>query len=352
MGNSNGKIRKSSLLMLTDGNFDQASARIRAIQYIPFFEEEGFTVTFIPRIPPKTSNAFLKYTYFPFMKRILWIKRYYALLFRKWDTVFIQRIFINKLVLKKITRNSRLIFDFDDAIYINSNNKSAYNQAANMVKYADEVIMSTPWLNDFCKKCGKDATVIPTPVETDIIKPNQKENIKLPAIGWIGSAWTTNYLKLIEPVLQKLSKEIDFEFLTVGAKPGYSIEGIDHKNIQWEPGIEAKTLTKIDIGIMPLPDEDYARAKGGYKLYLYMAAGIPCVASPVGVNNTIIKNGKNGFLAINESEWLDALKLLLHDSSLRKRMGEMGRKQAVELYDRKICFSQLVKIINKSNIDE
>jgi len=142
------------------------------------------------------------------------------------------------------------------------------------------------------------------------------------------------------------------EFLTVGSKTGYTIEGINHKNLPWEFGIEAKALTDIDIGIMPLPDEDYARAKGGYKLYLYMAAGIPCVASPVGVNNTIIKDGENGFLATSENEWLHALKLLLNNNDLRIRMGKNGRQQAVELYDRSVCFSQLIKIIKKNNIDE
>jgi glycosyltransferase involved in cell wall biosynthesis len=276
------------------------------------------------------------------------MKRYFELLFLNWDVIYIQRLFIPEFVLKIITRRSRVIFDFDDAIYINNHNKSANEKAGNMVKYADQIIISTTWLNNFCLSFGKNASVIPTPVETEQIKPIPKIKGKLPVIGWIGSSWTTSYLKLIEPVLQKLGKEIDFEFRTVGAKPGYIIEGINHKNIHWEPGIEAKALATIDIGVMPLPDEDYARAKGGYKLYLYMAAGIPCVASPVGVNKNIINEGENGYLAASESEWLHSLKLLLNDNDLRNRLGVNGRQQAEELYDRKVCFSQLIKIIKKS----
>jgi glycosyltransferase involved in cell wall biosynthesis len=352
MGNRRDENKKLKLLMLTDGNSDQASARIRAIQYIPMLEEAGYSVSFIPRVPLKIANPLLKYTYFPFMKRILWVKRYFALYFQNWDVIYIQRLFINESALIKITRKSRLIFDFDDAIYLNNKNKTANNKAANMVRYADQVIVSTPWLNDFCLSSGKNATVIPTPVETDIIKPSLKKSGKRLVIGWIGSSWTTNYLNVVEPVLQQLSKEIDFEFLTVGAKPGYSIVGVNHKNMPWKSGIEAEALTKIDIGIMPLPDEDYARAKGGYKLYLYMAAGIPCVASPVGVNTSIIKNGESGFLAASVDEWLDALKLLLHESVLRQSMGQVGRQQAIDLYDRKVCFSQLSERIKNSNIDE
>lgn len=338
--------------MLTDGNFDQASARIRAIQYIPLFENEGFSVTFIPRIPLKTDNTFLKYTYFPLVKRLLRINTYYALYFRRWDIVFIQRLFLNKHALKRISNRSRVIFDFDDAIYIDKHNISAWDRAHKMVKYAHEVIVSTPWLNDFCQKCGKNATVIPTPVETDVIKPIVKTNIGIPVIGWIGSAWTTDYLKAIEPVLQQLNKNINFEFLTVGAKTGYIIDGVKHQNLTWEPGIEAKALSKIDIGIMPIPDEDYARAKGGYKLYLYMAAGLPCVASPVGVNNTIINSGRNGILATSLTEWYEALNLLLNNNELRKNMGLAGRKQATELYDRKVCFSQLIRKIKNTDADE
>jgi len=96
-----------------------------------------------------------------------------------------------------------------------------------------------------------------------------------------------------------------------------------------------------------LPDEDYAAAKGGYKIYLYMAAGIPCVASPVGVNDLIIKNGENGFLASSEGEWLRILKLLIDDKNLRQRLGQNGRKQAEQFYDRNVCFVQLITIVKK-----
>jgi glycosyltransferase involved in cell wall biosynthesis len=352
MENKNGKNRKPRLLMLTDGNFDQASARVRAIQYIPMLEDAGYSVSFIPRIPLKRTNILLKYSYFPLMKRILWLRRCIALYFFRWDVIFVQRLFIGEPLLKRIARKSRLIFDFDDAIYLDSKNNTTYRKAENMVRFAHQVVISTPWLNVFCLSCGKNAEVIPTPVETDLILPFIKNNNKKPVIGWIGSTWTTSYLQIIEPVLQQISKETDFEFLTVGAKPGFTIEGVNHKNLKWEFGIEAEALTKIDIGIMPLPNEDYARAKGGYKLYLYMAAGIPCVASPVGVNNTIVNEGRNGFLPKSENEWVEALKLLLHDSNLRKQMGESGRKQAVELYDRKVCFSQLIKQIEKRDTDE
>ena len=347
METKSNRHERKRLLMLTDGNSDQASARIRAIQYIPMLEEAGFEITFIPRIPQKPKNKFIKYTYFPFIKRLLWIKRYIALFLRKWDVIYVQRLLIHKSALLKAVSKSRLIFDFDDAIFIDRRNNSSALKTANMVMYANEIIVSTDWLIDFCRQQGKTATVIPTPVETDIIKPSATANKKIPVIGWIGSAWTTGYLKLIIPVLQKLAGEYEFTLLTVGAKSDFSVEGVNHTNIPWEPGIETIALSQIDIGIMPLPNDDYASAKGGYKLYLYMAAGLPCIASPVGINSAIIKEGVNGMLAASESQWHFALKMLIEKPELRYAMGESGRKQAVEEYDRKVCFARLIKIINK-----
>ena len=343
------KNRTHKLLMLTDGNFDQASARIRAIQYIPMLKNRGYSVCYIPRIPLKPTNFILKYGYFPLLKRLLWLKRHFALYFCRWDIIFVQRLLIDEHSLKRLTRKSKLIFDFDDAIYLHSLDPNAPIKAENMMRYAHRIIISSPWLNDFCHEFGKEGVIIPTPVETEVILPASKNGNKTPVIGWIGSSWTTSYLKLLEPVLQKLSEEIDFQLLTVGAKQEYTIPGVNHKNLKWEFGIEAKALLKMDIGVMPLPDEDFARAKGGYKLYLYMAAGLPCVASPIGVNSLIIKNGENGFLATSQNEWLSSLKKLMQNKELRTKMGENGRFQAVALYDRNVCFSQLIQIIEESN---
>lgn len=45
----------------------------------------------------------------------------------------------------------------------------------------------------------------------------------------------------------------------------------------------------------------------GYKLVQYMAASRPVVASPVGVNCDVVKEGVNGFFAITEEGWIGNL---------------------------------------------
>jgi glycosyltransferase involved in cell wall biosynthesis len=334
---------KKRMLMLTDGNIDQASARVRAIQYIPYLEKNGFKVFLIPRISKKSTDNLHRFLIFPLQKRYLWLKRFCSLHFRTWDLIFIQRSFISEFTLRKLKNKVPVLFDFDDAIYIKSS--SFKKKTGIMIKYADEVFISTEVLNEFCALFNKKGLVVPSPVETDRIMPVLRHPNDVPVIGWIGSSWTTNYLKVIETALQKTSKKIPFRFLSVGIKSDFRIENINHISKEWRYEEENASVNMMDIGIMPLPDDEFARAKGGYKLYLYMAGGIPCVASPVGINSTIIRNNENGFLASSEEEWIDALEKLLTDRELRKRLGENGRMDAINKYDRTVCAEKMLGII-------
>jgi glycosyltransferase involved in cell wall biosynthesis len=338
---------KRQMLLLTDGDIDQASARIRAIHYIPMFENEGFQVTHIPRVPVKSANKLLKLFFFPLAKRYLGIKRRIALLHGSWDIIFIQRSFIKEALLRKLKNRIPVIFDFDDAIYLQGKTKLNREKTGIMVRYADDIIISSDFLNEFCRLFNRNGFVIPTPVETGRIKPEKTDPREVPTIGWIGSPWTTVYLRVVERSLQKLNEKVSFNFLTVGAHQNFQIEGINHISGKWSFKEENSFINQMDIGIMPLPDDEFTRAKGGYKLYLYMAGGIPCVASPVGVNNSIIRNGENGFLAANEDEWVDALTKLISDKQLRERLGQTGRSDALKYYDRDVCFEKLIGRVNR-----
>jgi glycosyltransferase involved in cell wall biosynthesis len=338
---------KKRLLLLTDGNIDHASARIRAIHYIPMLEKAGFEVCFIPRTGKKPPDVIFRYIVFPPVKRYLWIKKMYALYFKSWDIIFIQRSFLPEYVLRMLKKKTPVIFDFDDAIYISDQGPSNKKRSEIMIKYADEIIISTEYLNEFCGLLNKKGTVIPSPVETDRIKPAIKQPREKPVIGWIGSLTTTQNLMAAVTALQKLYKEVPFKFITMGAKPDYRISNINHISKPWSFEEENTFLSEIDIGIMPLPDYDFQRAKGGYKLYLYMAAGIPCVASPVGVNRSIIRNGENGFLANSEEEWIETLKKLITEPHLRQKLGQTGRNDAIKYYERSVCFEKLLDVLHR-----
>jgi glycosyltransferase involved in cell wall biosynthesis len=340
--------KKNRMLVLTDGNIDNASSRVRAIQYIPYFQQHSIDVSLIPRIPKKSSGFINRFCIFPLLKRWYYFKRNLAIRFQQWDIVFIQRTFLYKRSLELLKkRNTVIFYDFDDAIYINPQKPSNGKKTAIMITHADEVIISTEFLKDFCNENHKNPEIIPSPVESDRIKPSVKSSEHILTIGWIGSLWTTGFLGIIESPLKKLAKYHNFRFLTVGAKPDYQIEGIVHLSKPWNLDEENERIAEMDIGIMPLPDTEFARSKGGYKLFQYMSGGIPCVASPVGINSSIIRPGVNGFLASTEDEWFKHLEKLIKDPALRSELGNNGRKDAIELYSREVCFEKLLSLIRR-----
>ena len=337
---------KKRMLMLTDGHCDNASARIRAIQYIPYFEALGFQVTHLPRVPQRSNHLIGKYLISPILKRWFALKIGLAILFGRWDVLFIQRIFIGNFLLKRLTQRSvSLIYDFDDAIYIHPRRPENEEKTAMMVRAATHVIVSTDYLQAFCRRWGKVAEVVPSPVEIDRIYPIEKTPGPMVTIGWMGSSTTSVHLALIERPLQRLASRCSFRFFAVGASSDCKIPGINFEAKPWIFEDENKDIGEMDIGVMPLLDTEYTRMKGGYKLLQYMSAGIPCVASPVGINQSMIKTGENGFLAATEDEWVAVLEALINDRELRIRLGVKGRKLAIELYSREVCFEKLKKIL-------
>jgi len=338
------KKSNAKILIITDGNIDHASSRIRAIQFIPNLVNDNYQVTWVPRIPIKPVRFFERIL-FPMMKRMYFIKLRYLLLYKSWDIIFVQRYFIGVTLLKLIKRrNIKLIYDFDDAIYLTEKNKNNSSKTGRMVKFADIVIISTPYLEKFCSSYTKNIIILPTSVDGNIIKQIHTLNPDYYfTIGWIGSKWTTDYLKVAEEGLKMLTKFISFKLLLVGADKDYNPEGINVEHKSWSLENEQEYLKLMDIGIMPLPDTPYTQGKGGYKLYLYMAAGLPVVASPVGINMEIVKN--NGYLATNATEWRDTLLKLLKDTKLRKQLGHEGRILFEQKYSSKSVYEAIAKII-------
>ena len=93
---------------------------------------------------------------------------------------------------------------------------------------------------------------------------------------------------------------------------------------------EIDQLQDIDIGIMPLPNEEWAKGKCAFKALQYLSLGIPCVASPVGVNKNVVLEGQTGFLAKTKNDWIEFLERLLIDHTLRSRLGKAGREHVLQ----------------------
>lgn len=344
------KELQKEMLIVTIGAKDHASSRVRAIQYIPLLSSKmNYKISWIPRIPPNSQSIFNKYFLFPIKKRYLTLKRTYYLIFKKWDIIFIQKLFLPNRVLKQLKkRNSLILFDFDDAIYLEQKGQKLNElKTIQMIKSASKTIISTEVLAPFCEKHNVTPNIITSSVDTERIKPTERTDNDILTIGWIGSYSTTKFIREIYEPLLAISKSFKIRFLMVGVKPGFKLEGLNIVTKKWSLEKESELINEMDIGIMPLPDTEYAKAKGGYKLFLYMAAGIPIVASPIGINNKIIQNRVNGFFANNKKEWVKNLSELIVNKKLREKMGHSGRNIIEEKYSLNVCFKKLASLLEQ-----
>ena len=332
-------MQKKKVLLITYGHRDHASSRIRAINHFDRLKDV-FETTWIPRVLENPQKGVLNKIIFALAKRWQAIKLWWAIIWGSFDIVFIQVVFLPGWCLWILRKKKTLIcFDFDDAVY-------TYSQTHfdKMMQYADKIIVATPYLQEHIKRYSKECRVIFSPVDTDLIIPGKNTQAVF-TIGWVGSQWTLPYLELLIPAFKKMVQNgIAFKLLVSGAE--ISIEGVDVECIAWSEQNELMALNRIDIGVMPLKSDEWSKMKGGYKLYLYMAASRPMVASPYGINADIIKNGITGYLAESDGDWIAAFEKLQNDVVLRRNMGALARQEAEQKYSYRACTQQLVDFLN------
>ncbi len=145
-------------------------------------------------------------------------------------------------------------------------------------------------------------------------------------IGWIGSpANAATYLPPLAGVFAELTADAGVRLDLVGSGP-IALDGVTVRSLPWSEADEGRLIGGFDVGIMPLRHDEWSEGKCAYKLIQYMASGLPVVASPVGMNREVVRDGVNGFLADTQEQWRSALLTLRHDPALRRRMGAVGRE--------------------------
>ena len=171
---------------------------------------------------------------------------------------------------------------------------------------------------------------VPTAIDLDRYDEAAGKSEKFPrfTVAWIGSPATFPFLRNFLPVLRKMASCCDFELLMIGKAFWGSLPGVPSRSVEWSEANEAELLARCHAGIMPLPDEPFARGKSAYKLIQYAGAGLPSLASPVGENTRVVVPGKTGFLCSTPEEWGEALATLARNEELRSTMGRSARKEA------------------------
>ncbi len=334
-----------TILALTKYSYEGPSSRYRFYNYQECFEENNIDM----RIKPFFSQSYftthtklkkLFIVFFAYIQRfflllkLLMLKKKYTLVLVEYELFPYLPAWFEYLMHK---RGVRYIVDYDDAIfhkYDMNKNKIIHvilkNKIANVMKYAEHVIVCNAYLEAYAKKHNDHTLRLPTVVLLDKYKKEietfQKKDDTF-VIGWIGSRTTSKYILEILPAIK--------QFVDAHENVRFDLVGFDrhllaqedlekyHLNIiDWTEENEIKNILNFGVGIMPLHDDPWSRGKCGFKLVQYMSCKKPVIASPVGMNCTLVKEGENGFLVKTMDEWFEAFEKLYLDEELRNRMAD------------------------------
>ncbi|MBL4587213.1 MAG: glycosyltransferase [Flavobacteriales bacterium] len=320
------------------------SQRFRFEQYIDYLKDNGYDckhVFLLNQARDKTFYSSEKH----FGKALVLLNSLWILIresfFKKYDIVFVQReafMLGTPYFEKRFAKRSKLIFDLDDSIWrqqtgeIKSNNKLLYflkdpNKTKDIIKTAHTVFAGNQYLADYALQSNKNVKIIPTTIDTVIYAVIPKREDKKVCIGWSGSFSTIIHFEFVVKALTTLKEKYgDRIYFKVIGDGTYKNENLGIQGIPWVKKTEIEDFSEIDIGLMPLPDDEWTKGKCALKGLQYMSLGIPCIMSPIGVNRDIIEDGVNGFLASTNEEWIERLSKLIESFELRQKVGAAGRK--------------------------
>lgn len=324
-----------SLLIITN-NPDRASFKQRIEVYLAKLGESGVDCE-VARLPAGT-----------FARRRLFKRA------AEFDGVFLHKKALNPLNAVWLSEyGKKVLYDFDDAIMYDDHDaqtpdrkrKKAFQRT---VKLADMVIAGNSYLAEHAREFNSNVAVIPTGLDTSAYKvqasPIKDGKIRL---VWIGSSSTLRYLAEIKTALEEIGSRLDNVILRIICDEFLDLKNMKVEKVQWSFQNQAIDLVASDIGLAPLPDNAFTRGKCGFKILQYAAAGLPAVASPVGVNAQYASNGVTGFHATNTAEWVTSISRLIENAELRKTMGCQARLW-VTSFDVDIIGKRLIGMIEES----
>ncbi len=319
------------ILFISKGE-NSSSTRYRALQYFPYLRENGFrpvhataaggllSLLAACRQAAEADAVVVLRKTFP--GPFLWLLRYSA---------------------------RRLIFDFDDAIFCNTDGSPSATRMQRfsaMIKVCDHVMAGNEFLEDRAKALNHAVTQVPTALAVDRYAVSVDKPAGSVDLVWIGSSSTRKYLADILPWLRAAAVRIPGLRLKVIADFDLPDAGLPVIPIRWQADSEARELASAHIGIAPMRDDDWSRGKCALKVLQYMAAGLPVVSSGCGANARIVEEGRNGFLADDAETWVNRIANLAVDAGLREAMGAAGRQKVTSNFDIQPVYQRLRSVLD------
>src|SRR5262249_46658631 len=337
---------------------------------MPYLHAPGFDVTLSPLYTPE----FFRFVYQPghYVQKVLGfgglsLKRLTSLYgLSRFDVILLYReifpigpAFVERLLA--LRGRPPIVFDFDDALFLPSVSDANRfiatlkqpSKVKTIIRHADHIIAGNEYLAGYARRFNPAVTAIPTSVDTtrfvprSDMRPGNGSPTGELVIGGIGRPTTGRYIRGLESVLRRAAERYRFSLRLSGIGEAVSMNGVTIDNTPWSLEREVELFNTCDIGVYPLPDDEWAKGKCGFKAIQFMACGVPVIASAVGVNREIIEDGVNGFLASSPEEWTAALKRLIADPGLRRRIGAAGRRTIEERYSLAVHAPRLASFLSE-----
>jgi len=341
------------------------SQRLKYEQYFEMLKEEGYeikTSSFISKsfwkILYKEGHFLLKilFTLTGYLRRIIdlfQLHKYDVVYVHLWVTPIGPPLF--EFLVR--WRAKHLIYDIDDMVFLGHHSQAnkvfgflkGREKMIHLMKYSDHVITCTPKLDEFVKQHNRNTTDISSTINTEtyLASSNKEINHKEIVLGWSGSHSTSKYLHLLDDVIKTLSKKYKIRLKVIG-DVNFNIEGVNVDAISWDEKNEIKELEEFDIGLYPLPDEEWVYGKSGLKALQYMALGIPTIATAIGANFRVVENGVSGTLVKPDDYkgWISSIEELILNKEKYKKYNLAGAEKVKLQYSLKANLKHYLNAIN------
>ena len=303
------------------------SARARVRQYIEPLSRHGITVREYPL--PWGNILPQRHGLRPFWMAATAASRMAALTC-SWraDVTWVSRQFLPAFAPLHAMAKRPMILDVDDAVWLNTGGR----RAPDLARASDLVVCGNSFLANRFSRWNANVIIIPTAVDTSWYRPDGAGDDRGPGrplfLGWTGTSGNFPFLYAIEEALMQVLQHCRQAKLLIVAERPPQFKRLPASRVRfqrWAPKTESAAFARMSIGLMPLANNDWCYGKCSYKMLCYMAAGLPVVVTPAGMNREVLALGEVGLSACCDREWIDALIALLDDIDLRRRMGAAGR---------------------------
>ena len=341
-----------------------AGQRLKYEQYLPEWREAGYEITVFSFMDMAMWK--IVYTKGNMPRKIAGTLRgilrswWMLLTVPRYDGVYVHMYVtpvgtsLPERILRLLAR--KIVYDIEDNVMLGQKGKvnffkrmlRAKGKFEFLIRKSDHVITSSPFLNEDCLKLNEQhgCTYISSSMDTSrFTVVNTYDNADKPVIGWTGTFSSRVYLDILRNVFIELKKQRDFKLLVIG-NFDYEFPEMDLEVIQWTSEHEVRDLQRMDIGVYPLPIDNWVLGKSGLKAIQYMTIGIPAVATEVGTTPLLITNGTNGCLVTTEADWIETLKALIDNPDLRRQIGTAARESIVKNYSKDAIGHQYLNILN------